>query len=65
VLGRRHLEQVLRTYTAHYNEARPHRALGLKTPDTRSDPGPWLLDGVRVRRRDILAGLVHEYEFAA
>jgi putative transposase len=56
VLGRRHLEQVLRTYTAHYNEARPHRALGL---------GPWLLDGVRVRRRDILAGLVHEYELAA
>lgn len=65
VLGRRHLEQVLLTYTARYNEARPHRALGLKTPDSPSDPGPWLLDGVRFRRRDILAGLVHEYELAA
>ncbi|HZA40870.1 MAG TPA: hypothetical protein VFA00_09635 [Actinomycetota bacterium] len=25
VLGRRHLERVLRTYTAHYNDARSHR----------------------------------------
>jgi len=25
VRGRRHLEQVLRTYTAHYNSSRPHR----------------------------------------
>jgi hypothetical protein len=28
VLGRRHLEQVLRAYTAHYNDGRPHRGLG-------------------------------------
>jgi len=27
VLGRRHLERVLRTYEAHYNRARPHRGL--------------------------------------
>jgi transposase InsO family protein len=26
ILGRRHLEHVLRTYTAHYNAERPHRA---------------------------------------
>jgi putative transposase len=31
-LGRRHLEWVLRTYAAHYNEARPHRGLDVKTP---------------------------------
>jgi putative transposase len=31
VLGRRHLEQVLRTYAAHYNQARPHRGLELRT----------------------------------
>jgi hypothetical protein len=30
VLGRRHLERVLRTYNPHYNEARPHRGLDLK-----------------------------------
>jgi len=32
VLGRRHLERVLRTYIGHYNEARPHRGLALQTP---------------------------------
>jgi putative transposase len=32
VFGRKHLEWVLRTYVRHYNEARPHRGLGLLTP---------------------------------
>jgi Integrase core domain len=32
VLGRRHLERVLGTYIEHYNEARPHRGLALRTP---------------------------------
>src|SRR5262249_34904645 len=27
ILGRRHLASVLRQYTAHYNEHRPHRSL--------------------------------------
>lgn len=35
VLGRRHLERVLRAYAAHYNERRPHQGLGLQTPETR------------------------------
>jgi hypothetical protein len=30
VLGRRHLEWVLRTYIAHYNGRRPHRGLELR-----------------------------------
>ena len=29
IVGRRHLEQVLRAYIGHYNQHRPHRALGL------------------------------------
>jgi hypothetical protein len=29
ILGRRHLEHVLRVYRRHYNEHRPHRALRL------------------------------------
>jgi putative transposase len=29
ILGRRHLEHVLRTYTRHYNRERPHRGLAL------------------------------------
>jgi len=64
VFGRRHLERVLRTYTCHYNRRRPHRGLGLATPEPR--PGPdSLADGVGVRRRDVLGGLIHEYELAA
>jgi putative transposase len=65
VLSRRHLEQVLRAYASHYNGRRPHRGLRLKSPDPRPDSGPWPSDGVRVRRRDVLGGLIHEYELAA
>jgi hypothetical protein len=64
VLGRRHLEGILHTYTAHSNEARPHRGLALKTPEPQPDPvAP--SEGVRVRRRDVLGGLMHEYVLAA
>jgi putative transposase len=38
ILGRRHLERVMREWVAHYNEARPHRGLDLRTPIARSDP---------------------------
>ena len=30
IVGRGHLEQVLRVYVQHYNRHRPHRALGLE-----------------------------------
>ena len=33
IVGRGHLEQVLRVYVEHYNVHRPHRALGLEPPD--------------------------------
>jgi hypothetical protein len=35
ILGRRHLEHILRVYRQHYNEHRPHRALRLLPPDGR------------------------------
>jgi putative transposase len=54
VLGRRHLERVLRAYAAHYNEARPHRGLDLRTPEPRPDPLPPPADGARVRRHRVL-----------
>jgi putative transposase len=62
ILGRRHLEHVLRIYRRHYNEHRPHRALQLQPPDGR-DPTP-LNATDRLRRRDLLGGLIHEYEAA-
>jgi putative transposase len=64
IVGRRHLERVVRVYVRHYNEHRPHRALGLVPPEgSTSAPPPTLPP--RVRRRDLLGGLVHEYEAAA
>jgi Integrase core domain len=39
ILGRRHLETVLRIYTVHYNRERPNRGLALLPPDsTNADP---------------------------
>jgi putative transposase len=38
ILGRRHLERVMGEWIIHYNEARPHRGLNLRTPIARSDP---------------------------
>jgi putative transposase len=62
ILRSRHLEQVLRVYRQHYNEHRPHRALRLLPPNGR-DPTP-LNAADRLHRRDLLGGLIHEYEAA-
>ena len=61
VWGRRHLDRTLRTYVEHYNRGRPHRALGLASPNaTAAEPIP--VDPRDVRRRDLLGGLIHEYD---
>jgi putative transposase len=63
ILGRRHLETVLRIYTTHYNRERPHRGLALRSPDsTNTDPQP---SGTEIKRRDRLGRLIHEYHRAA
>jgi hypothetical protein len=62
ILGRRRLEHAVRVYRRHYNEHRPHRALHLLRPDGR-DPKP-LSAPDRLQRRDLLGGLIHEYEAA-
>jgi hypothetical protein len=62
IVGRRHLEGVLRIYVQHYNRERPHRGLALQPPEP-----PTLnsrCDG-DVQRRDLPGGLVHEYYRAA
>jgi len=63
IFGERHLRQVLVGYAAHYNTARPHRALQLRPPRPTS-PIPEPVHG-RIRRRPILGGLMNEYEAAA
>jgi putative transposase len=63
IVGRRHLEQTLRTYATHYNRERPHRALGLKPPEARDRAAPTVAGAVE--RLDLLGGLIHEYRPAA
>jgi putative transposase len=65
VLGRRHLERLLRVYTAHYKGLRPHRGLGLKTPEPQPRPARWPAESAVVRSHEVLGGLIREYELAA
>jgi putative transposase len=65
IFGRRQLEHVLRVYICHFNQRRPHRALDLRPPDRGRGTDPSLAATVyplQVRRRDLLGGLIHEYE---
>jgi transposase InsO family protein len=64
ITGRRHLHHTLSEYVDHYNTHRPHRALGQRPPDGRSHVAP-ADDNIRVRRRDRLGGLIHEYSQVA
>jgi putative transposase len=67
IWGRRHLERVLDEYVRHYNDERPHRGLALHPPtvvDEDFDPSA-VTAAARVRCRDRLGGLVHEYYQAA
>jgi putative transposase len=65
IIGRRHLERVLRAYVHHYNLARPHRGLALQTPIGSQRPAVGDLMAADIRRRDVLGGLIHEYSAAA
>ncbi len=68
IFNRRQLERVIRVYVRHYNERRPHRALDLRAPaplTTPSTPREPVGSVTEIRRRDLLGGLIHEYEAAA
>jgi putative transposase len=66
ILGRRHLEHVIVAYIRHFNEhRRPHRALGQRPPLRSEQPLAKVIDLDRIRRRDLLGGLIHEYELAS
>jgi transposase InsO family protein len=63
ILGARHLVAVLGAYAQHYNSHRPHRCLQQLPPvPVSGPPGP---TSRAVRRRQILGGLINEYEQAA
>jgi putative transposase len=60
IVNRRHLETALAEYVAHFNNHRPHRALHQAAP-LRPLPQPASPPHLRLRRRDRLGGLIHEY----
>ena len=58
IVNEAHLRHVLADYVTHYNQARPHQGLEQQTPvpcapSARAGP---------LRRRDVLGGLIHEYD---
>jgi hypothetical protein len=65
IVSRRQLETVLREYVAYYNTHRPHRSLDQQPPLVKTAPIPAAEHEWRVRRRDRLGGVLHEYELAA
>ena len=64
IAGRRHLHHALSEYVDHYNTHRPHRTLGQRAPGGKI-PAALADDTIRVRRRDRLGGLIHEYSQVA
>jgi putative transposase len=66
ILNEHHLRQVLTEYMVHYNAARPHRALGQLAPaQAHTRPPEINLAEHRIRRKQVLGGLTHEYQIAA
>ena len=64
ILNRRQLEAALAEYVAHFNTHRPHRTLNQAAP-LQPPPPPASPSQLRVRRRDRLGGLIHEYSQVA
>ncbi len=67
IFGRKHLQQVLAEFIAHYNDHSPHRSLDQRAPRTlqvEADPidEP---DPTRLCRNEVLGGLIHEYRLVA
>jgi hypothetical protein len=58
------------TYARHYNEHRPHRSQGQRPPFSELRPSDeqameHVIELDRIRRHDLLGGLIHEYDLAA
>jgi putative transposase len=65
ILNARHLERALTAFIDHYNSWRPHRSLELAPPNGRTSVATWTAtQPIKVKRRDRLGGLLHEYERA-
>ena len=65
ICGRRHLEKVLAKVRRPLQCQAAPRGLGLRASDTREREPVVVSSTAPVRRKDMLGGLIHEYELAA
>jgi putative transposase len=63
IFGERHLRTVLGEYADHFNRHRPHRSLDLRAPT--DDAEVIRLPIGRIERRQVLGGLINQYERAS
>ncbi len=63
IYGERHLRQILAGYSRHYNEHRPHQSREQRPP--LHEPGQVLDVTARIKRRQVVNGLISEYARAA
>jgi putative transposase len=67
-LSEKHLRRILREWVAHYNRGRPHASLGPGIPEPTIERLPSRKNqrhevplDCRIRTKDVLGGLHHEY----
>jgi hypothetical protein len=67
IASERHARVIMAQYISHYNNGRSHQGhgLGLRAPDDASGVIPFPASPHRIRRRQLLGGLINEYRPAA
>ncbi len=63
IYGQRHIRQVLGKYSRHYNQHRPHQSREQRPP--LYEPGQKIDVTARIKRRQVVHGLISEYSRAA
>jgi putative transposase len=67
IAGERHARVIMAEYIKHYNTGRSHQGHGLdlRAPDDAPNVIPFPAAPDRIRRRQLLGGLINEYQPAA
>jgi len=64
IWNQNHLRRILRQYSTHHNQHRPHRSLHGAAP-LKPLPQPVDLDQYRIRRHTSVGGTINEYRLVA
>jgi putative transposase len=65
ILQEKQLQRVLNEYMAYFNRARPHQGIQQQIPEVYGSSGSSPYEGTRVVAVPVLAGLHHDYQWAA